>query len=232
MTVVVVHFVGHFSAGDDQIFSVDDDYVVAGVDVVSEHWLFFASEQCGDLRCDTAERSFCGIDDVPLARDVSWFGAVSFHYLVSLSAFFGAAFLTAGVLLLAAAAAGFAAFLATATGASLRSSTKLTFASCAWSPRRVRVCTMRRWPLVRPCILGASWSTSLCALSRVCNLLMTCRRLCRSPFFALVISFSTYGTTSLAFGSVVSIDSYLMRESAKPFTSAMRWSRSRCSFRP
>ena len=79
-----------------------------------------------------------------------------------------------------------------ATGASFRSSTKLTRASWALSPRRV---TSRVNAQVTAVATFELWCDFVDQLVGACNGLqaaqMTWRRLCRSPFLALVISFST-----------------------------------------
>src|SRR6201995_6195642 len=54
-----------------------------------------------------------------------------------------------------------------------------------------------------------------------------CRRACRSPRLASVISFSTSGLTALAFASVVLIRSCWMTSLQRLASRALRWAESR-----
>ena len=72
-------FVVGLALGEHDLVGVDDDDVVAGVDVRREDRLVLAAEDAGDLGGETAEDHALGVDDVPLAGDLAGFGGVRGH---------------------------------------------------------------------------------------------------------------------------------------------------------
>src|SRR5262245_35426931 len=77
--VAVIPLLVELVAGDLDLLGVDDDHEVAGVHVRRVLRLPLAAESVGDLGRETAERLAFGVDEVPLARDLSRFGAVRLH---------------------------------------------------------------------------------------------------------------------------------------------------------
>src|SRR3954452_1802763 len=77
--VAVVTLLVELVAGDADLLGVHDDHEVAGVDVRGELRLPLAAERVGDLRREPAERLALGVDEIPLARDLSRLGAVGLH---------------------------------------------------------------------------------------------------------------------------------------------------------
>src|SRR5579862_1087309 len=61
------------------LLGVHDDHEVAGVDVRRVLRLPLAAERVRDLGRETAERLALGVDEIPLARDLSRLGAVGLH---------------------------------------------------------------------------------------------------------------------------------------------------------
>jgi hypothetical protein len=79
--VAVVPLLVELVAGDLDLLGVDDDDEVAGVDVRCVLGLALAAERVGDLGRQAAERLALGVDEIPLARDLSRLGAVGLHEL-------------------------------------------------------------------------------------------------------------------------------------------------------
>ena len=69
--VAVGHLGGQLVAGQGDLLGVDDDDEVAGVDVRGEGRLVLAAQQGRGLDGEAAEDDVGGVDDVPLALDVS-----------------------------------------------------------------------------------------------------------------------------------------------------------------
>jgi hypothetical protein len=65
--------------GHDDLVGVDDDHVVARVDVRGEHGLVLAAQHASDLGAETAEDHALGVDDVPSALDLTGLRAVRTH---------------------------------------------------------------------------------------------------------------------------------------------------------
>jgi len=63
-----------FSAGDFDLGGVDDDDVIAGIDVGGVDRLVLAHEPRGDFRGEAAEDFVGGVDDEPASVDMSDFG--------------------------------------------------------------------------------------------------------------------------------------------------------------
>jgi hypothetical protein len=61
-------------AGDGDLLGVDDDDEVARVDVRRVLRLPLAAERVGDLRGEAAQRLSLGVDEIPLARDLTRLG--------------------------------------------------------------------------------------------------------------------------------------------------------------
>src|SRR5262249_10888791 len=64
---------------DIQLGRVDDDHVVAGVDVRRPYRLVLAPQERRDLGREAAEDGAVGVDDVPRALDVGGLGAECTH---------------------------------------------------------------------------------------------------------------------------------------------------------
>ena len=61
------------AGGQHDLLGVDDDDVVAGVEVGSEDRLVLAAQHAGDLGGHAPEHEAVGVDDVPLAGDLAGF---------------------------------------------------------------------------------------------------------------------------------------------------------------
>jgi len=66
-------------AGKDGLFGIDDNDVIAGIDVGGENGLVLAPEEDGGFFSHTTDDLVIGINNVPLAFDLFCFGAKSFH---------------------------------------------------------------------------------------------------------------------------------------------------------
>jgi len=67
--VALIDLVGHFLAGEDDLFSIDDDYVVAAVDVRGEARLGLATEDVGNAGGQTSYGLILGINEHPFLLD-------------------------------------------------------------------------------------------------------------------------------------------------------------------
>jgi hypothetical protein len=65
--VAVVHLVVPLLTSERDFVSVDDDHVIAVIDVRGEGRLVLATEDMSDLRCRTTEDLSLKVDDPPLA---------------------------------------------------------------------------------------------------------------------------------------------------------------------
>src|SRR5258705_12213870 len=77
--VMVVELVGELRAGDSDLFRVDDDQVVARIDVRRVHGLVLAAQAMSELRRETPERLALGINDVPIGTHGAGFGELGGH---------------------------------------------------------------------------------------------------------------------------------------------------------
>jgi hypothetical protein len=66
-------------AGEPNLFRVDDNNKISGVDVWRENRFLFATQQSGSLHGDAAEHLVLGVNDPPLARHFAGFGGKRFH---------------------------------------------------------------------------------------------------------------------------------------------------------
>jgi hypothetical protein len=66
-------------AGDLQLFDVDHDDVVAGIDVGRVDGLVLAAQAARDLGSQAAEHLVSGIDDKPVVLDFMRLGGKCFH---------------------------------------------------------------------------------------------------------------------------------------------------------
>src|SRR5438128_753553 len=76
-----VDLVGRLLPGHPDSLDVDDDDVVARVQVRGVHRLVLAAQHLRHVGREPAKRLPTGIDDVPAGRDLRWFGAVGFPWL-------------------------------------------------------------------------------------------------------------------------------------------------------
>jgi hypothetical protein len=75
--VPVVHLLVELVTGDADLLRVDDDDEVAGVDVRGVLRLVLAAQRVRDRGRQAPEGLPLGVDEVPLARDLSRLGGVS-----------------------------------------------------------------------------------------------------------------------------------------------------------
>jgi len=66
-------------AGEDGLFGVDDNDMIAGINVGGKNGLVLAAQQYSRFLGHTAHDLVIGINNVPLAFDLLGFGAKSFH---------------------------------------------------------------------------------------------------------------------------------------------------------
>ena len=66
-------------AGKDGLFGVDDNDVIAGIDVSGEDGLVFTAKQDSGFFSHTTHDLIVGVDNVPLAFYLLGLGAKSFH---------------------------------------------------------------------------------------------------------------------------------------------------------
>src|SRR2546426_8969084 len=66
-------------AGDDDLFSVDDDDEVAGVEVWCENRLVLSSQDAGDLRRQAAEHGAIRVNDMPFPLVQIYSRQIGFH---------------------------------------------------------------------------------------------------------------------------------------------------------
>src|SRR5581483_170825 len=78
--VAVVPLLVELVARDLDLLRVHHDDEVTRVDVRRELRLALAAERVGDLRRETAESLPLGVDEIPLALDLSGLGAVGLHH--------------------------------------------------------------------------------------------------------------------------------------------------------
>ena len=77
--MAIVNFVRQLFAGQFDFFGVDDDYIVAAVQVRDEIRLVLAAQNLGDFGGKSAQYDTAGINDIPFSFDVRWLGCVSVH---------------------------------------------------------------------------------------------------------------------------------------------------------
>src|SRR5205814_8342623 len=66
-------------AGDAYFLSINNNDEITGINMGRKNSLLFATEQSRRFHCDPAKNLIPGIDDPPLARNVSGFGRKRFH---------------------------------------------------------------------------------------------------------------------------------------------------------
>ena len=77
--VMIVVLLLQLLAGQNSLCTVDDDYVVAAVNMGSKGGLVLAAEQHSSLSCHTAQGLTGSIDHIPLAVNLTSFGHISGH---------------------------------------------------------------------------------------------------------------------------------------------------------
>src|SRR6056297_562669 len=83
--VAVHHGALGLPGGHDDLVGVDDDHVVAGVDVRCVGGLVLAAQDASDLGAEATENETVSVDDVPVALDLTGFGGVRRHAAINLS---------------------------------------------------------------------------------------------------------------------------------------------------
>ena len=58
---MIVNLLGQLFAGEDCFLSVDDDDVVAAVNVWGKDWFMFAAQQVGSFGSGAAQRLVCSV---------------------------------------------------------------------------------------------------------------------------------------------------------------------------
>ena len=81
--VTVVHFVACFVAGYTNLLSIDDDDVVAGINVRGVFRLVLATQTAGDFSGQTTQGLTSGVDDKPVALNCFRFCSKSCHSLIA-----------------------------------------------------------------------------------------------------------------------------------------------------
>src|SRR5438309_11316577 len=66
-------------SGEPNLFRVDDNNKISGVDVWRENRFSFPAQQVGSFHRDAAEHLILGVNDPPLARHFDGFGGKRFH---------------------------------------------------------------------------------------------------------------------------------------------------------
>ena len=78
------HLVSTLVTGNGNLLCVDDNDVVAGVNVWRIYRLVLTTQTTGNLGRQATQRFVCGINHIPVALDFMWLGAERFHlYLCS-----------------------------------------------------------------------------------------------------------------------------------------------------
>eukprot|EP01136_Pigoraptor_vietnamica_P025358 Opistho-1_new@79282 len=77
--VTVVHLVGGLVARDTELFGIDDDDEVAGIDVRRVDWLVLATQTEGHFAGNPSEDLVGRVNHKPLVRHFGRFGAEGFH---------------------------------------------------------------------------------------------------------------------------------------------------------
>ena len=83
--VAVHHGAVGLAGRHDDLVGVDDDHVIAGVDVGRVGRLVLAAQDAGDLGAEPAEDETVRVDDVPCTLDFTGFGGVRRHAAINLS---------------------------------------------------------------------------------------------------------------------------------------------------
>src|SRR5438309_12095941 len=71
-----IDLVRDFLAGHANALDVDDDDVVARIQMRCACWLVLAAQDFRHVRGETAKGLSIGVDDVPARRNLGWLGAV------------------------------------------------------------------------------------------------------------------------------------------------------------
>ncbi len=77
----IMNFLIELSAGQLHLLGVDDDDVVAAVDVRRKGGLVLAAQPVGDDGRETPEDDVLGVDQKPAVGDLGWFGGIGLHRL-------------------------------------------------------------------------------------------------------------------------------------------------------
>ena len=68
-----MNLLGQLLAGEDSFLSVDDDDVVAAVNMWGKDWFMFAAQQVGSFGSGAAQRLVCSVDHIPFTGNVLCF---------------------------------------------------------------------------------------------------------------------------------------------------------------
>ncbi len=71
--MAVIDLVGHLAPGELHLLGIDDDHVIAAIDVRGEAGLVLAAQDIGDDRGDTTDDETVGVDNVPVLFDLGRF---------------------------------------------------------------------------------------------------------------------------------------------------------------
>jgi len=76
---VVIHLVCRLVTGHMHLVSVDNDYVIAGIDMWCLDGLVLAPQATRDFRGQSTQRFTCRINDIPVAIHFMGFCGECFH---------------------------------------------------------------------------------------------------------------------------------------------------------
>ena len=79
--VRVVHLVGGFRTGNTHLLGIDNDDVIASIDVRGVFRLVLATQAASDFGCQTTQGLAGSVDDEPVALDGFRFSSKSLHSL-------------------------------------------------------------------------------------------------------------------------------------------------------
>ena len=74
--VPVVGLLLHLASGEDNLIRIDDDDIVPGVHMGGKQRMMLAANSMRDSACQSAQYDALGIDDIPFASLVRFFGAI------------------------------------------------------------------------------------------------------------------------------------------------------------
>ena len=77
--VTHVFFLNLLLSGKDRFFGVDNNDVIAGIDVAGKNGLVFAAKEYGGFFSHTTDNLIVRVDNIPLAFNLLGLGAKSFH---------------------------------------------------------------------------------------------------------------------------------------------------------
>ena len=77
--MITVVFLFKFFTGEANLIGIDDNDVIARIDVGSERGFIFTAKNHRDLTCKTTENHIGSVDHIPLSFDFRGLCHISFH---------------------------------------------------------------------------------------------------------------------------------------------------------